>query len=114
MKFRRQPDRNCIGAVAGAILGIDMGIKRRRSGLRQLAGELANHEAFELDADIEGIARFLPARRRHHGDPIAAKFDKAFRGERDQRMTCDGAAHAKAFAERVFGKLLLRAPVPVR
>ena len=73
-------------------------------GLGQLAGELAHHQAFEFDPDIEGVAGFLPARRRHHRDPVAAEFDEAFRGELSQRMAGNGAADAEAFAKRILGQ----------
>ena len=70
--------------------------------LGQLAGELAHHQALELDADVERVARFLPARRRHHRDAVAAQFDQAFGGELPQRVARDGAADAEAFAERIL------------
>ena len=104
MEFGRQPDRHRVGAVAGAVLGIDMGVQFGDLRLGQLAGELAHHQPFEFDPDIEGVARFLPAWRRHHGDPVAAKFDQALRRELSQRMAGDGAADAETFAERILGQ----------
>ena len=59
MEFGGEPDRDGIRAAACAVLGIDMGIQLGDLGLGQLARELANDEAFELDADIEGVARLL-------------------------------------------------------
>ena len=73
--------------------------------LGQFAGELTHHQALEFDPDIEGVARFLPARRRHHGDAVAAQFDQAFGGELPQRMPRDGAADAETFAERILRQL---------
>ena len=70
--------------------------------LGQFAGELTHDQALELDPDIERVARFLPARRRHHGDAVAAQFDQAFGGELPQRVPRDGAADAEAFAERIL------------
>ena len=102
MEFRREPERHRIRAVAGAVLGIDMGVQFGDLGLGQLAGKLAHHQAFKFDPDIKSVARFLPARRRHHGDPVAAEFDEAFRRELSQRMAGDGAADAEAFAERIL------------
>ena len=104
MEFRREPDRHRVRAVAGAVLGIDMGVQLGDLALGQLAGELAHHQPFELDPDIEGVARFLPARRRHDGDPVAAKLDEAFRGQLSQRMAGDGAADAEPFAKRILGQ----------
>ena len=104
MKFRRQPDRHRVRAVAGAVLGVDMGGELGDLALGQLAGELTHHQPFKLDPDIKGIAGFLPAWRRHDGDPVAAKLDEAFRGELSQRMPRDGAADAEAFAKRILGQ----------
>ena len=73
--------------------------------LRQLARELADDEALELDADVEGIARLLPARRRHHRDPVAAELDEAFGGKLSQRVARNGAADAEPFAQRILGQL---------
>ena len=67
-------------------IGNVMGVQLGDLAFRQLAGELAHHEALELNADVEGVARFLPARRRHHGDAVAAQLDQAFGGELPQRM----------------------------
>ena len=94
--------RHRVRAVAGAVLGIDMGVEFGDLALRQLAGELAHHQPFKFDPDIKGVARFLPARRRHDGDPVAAKLDEAFRGQLSQRMAGDGAADAEPFAERIL------------
>ena len=105
MEFRRQPDRHRVRTVAGAVLGIDMGVQLRNLALGQLACELAHDEAFKFDPDIEGIARFLPARRRHDGNPVAAKLDEAFRRQLPQRMAGDGAADAKPFAQRILRQL---------
>ncbi|MEY9588261.1 hypothetical protein ABIA06_000552 [Bradyrhizobium yuanmingense] len=105
VEFGRESDRHRIRAAAGAILGIDMGVQLGDLRLGQLARELAHDEAFELDADVEGIARLLPARRRHHGDPVAAELDQAFGGELTQRMAGNGAADAETFAERIFRQL---------
>ena len=102
MKFGCEPDRHRVRAVARAVLGVDMGVQLGDLALRQFAGELAHHQPFELDPDIEGVAGFLPARRRHHRDPVAAKFDQAFRGQLPQRMARDGAADAEPFAERIL------------
>ena len=59
-------------------------------------------QPLELDADIEGVARFLPARRCHHRDPVAAQFDQAFRGQLPERVARNGAADAEPFAEQIL------------
>src|SRR5712691_27375 len=46
-------------------------------GLGQFAGQLTNHRTFKLDPDVKRIARFLPARRRHHSNAVAAQFDQS-------------------------------------
>ena len=69
------------------------------------ARELTNDQAFELDPDIEGVARFLPARRRDDGDAVAAQFHETFGGELAERVARDRAAHAEAFAERILRQL---------
>ena len=102
VEFRRQPDRHRVRAVAGAVLGVDMGGELGDLALGQLAGELTHHQPFKLDPDIKGIAGFLPAWRRHDGDPVAAKLDETFRGELSQRMPRNGAADAEPLAKRIL------------
>ena len=81
-----------------------MGIEFGDLALGQLAGELAHHQALELDPDIKGIARFLPAWRRDDGDPVAAKLDEALCGQLPQRMAGDGAADAEPLSKRILGQ----------
>jgi hypothetical protein len=45
-----------------------MGAQGRKLGLAQARHELAHDQAFQLDADVEGVARLLPARDRDDGD----------------------------------------------
>ena len=108
MKFGGKPDRDRVGAVAGRILGVDMGIQCGDLGLGQFAGQLTNHQTFKLDADVERVARFLPARRRHHGNAVAAQFDQAFGGQLAQRMPRDGAADAETFSKRILRQFRAR------
>ena len=102
MEFGGEANGDRIAAAARGILGVDMGVEGGDLRLCQFAGELTHHEALEFDPDIERVARFLPARRRHHGDAVAAQFDQAFGGELPQRMPRDGAADPEAFAERIL------------
>ena len=102
VEFGGEPNRNRIAAAARGIFRIDMRVQLRDLRFCQFARELTHHQALELDPDIKGIAGFLPAWRRHHGDAVAAQFNQALGGELSQRMARDGAADAEPFAQGIL------------
>src|SRR5258707_12234186 len=101
VEFGGEPDRNRVRAAAGAIFCIDMRVQFSNLCPGEFSGELAHHQALELDADVKSVARILPTRRGHHRDAVAAQLNQAFGGELPERVARDSAADAEPLAERI-------------
>ena len=105
VELRRQADGDGIRPVARGFFFGNVRSQFGELGTRQAADQLPYDQALQLDADVEGVARFLPARRGDHGDTVAAQLDQAFRRQLPESLTCDGAADAEPLAEAVFRQL---------
>ena len=105
MEFGREPDRQRLVVAARPLLLVDMGIELLDLLRRQPARQAAHDQRLKSQADVEDVARLVPARRRDRGAVVAPQLDQPFGGELAQDMPHDGAARAKAFANRVFRQL---------
>ena len=105
MKRGRKPDRQRIVVAARLLLGIDMVFQRLDLLARKTAGQSCNHQTFKPDADVEDIARLVPAWGRHRGAAVAPQLDQPLRRKPRQCRANDGAAGAELLADGVFGKL---------
>ena len=105
MKRGRKPDRQRIVVAARLLLGIDVVLQRLDLLARKTAGQLGDHQTFKADADVEDIARLVPAWGGYRGAAVAPKLDQTLRRKACQRRANDGAAGAELLADGIFRKL---------